>query len=69
MICICLNLQEPVTYNPEGKIKVLAVDCGMKYNQVRCLVKRGAEVKVVPWDYDFTKEGEHMEKKNSSMFW
>jgi len=35
----------------------LAVDCGIKYNQIRCLVKRGAEVKVVPWNYDFTQEG------------
>lgn len=25
----------------------------MKYNQLRCLVKRGVEVEVVPWDYDF----------------
>ena len=49
--------QEPVIYNPEGRIKILAVDCGMKYNQVRCLVKRGAEVKVVPWDHDYTEEG------------
>ena len=25
----------------------------MKYNQLRCLVGRGVEVEVVPWDYDF----------------
>ena len=25
----------------------------MKYNQLRCLVSRGVEVRVVPWDYDF----------------
>jgi len=26
---------------------------GLKYNQLRCLVKRGVEVLVCPWDYDF----------------
>ncbi len=26
---------------------------GVKYNQLRCLVKRGVEVLVCPWDYDF----------------
>ena len=26
---------------------------GFKYNQLRCLVSRGVEVKLVPWDYDF----------------
>ena len=25
----------------------------MKYNQLRCLLKRGVEVMVCPWDYDF----------------
>ncbi|CAM9335733.1 unnamed protein product, partial [Discosporangium mesarthrocarpum] len=31
---------------------VLAVDCGIKNNIVRMLVKKGAEVTVVPWDHD-----------------
>ena len=33
---------------------------GLKYNQLRCLISRGIEVLVVPWDYDFsslTSEG------------
>jgi len=29
------------------------LDVGLKYNQLRCLVKRGVEVLVCPWDYDF----------------
>lgn len=37
-------------------IRILAVDVGMKYNQIRCFVRRGVELLVVPWDYDFTKE-------------
>ena len=41
----------------KGKHKVIAVDCGMKYNIIRSLVNHGdATVKVVPWDYDVTQE-------------
>jgi carbamoyl-phosphate synthase/aspartate carbamoyltransferase len=29
------------------------VDVGLKYNQLKCLVRRGVEVLQVPWDYDF----------------
>lgn len=32
---------------------MLCLDVGLKYNQLRCLVKRGVEVLVCPWDYDF----------------
>ena len=28
------------------------MDCGLKFNQLRCLVSRGARVDVVPWNYD-----------------
>ena len=42
-------------YNPEGKYHVVAVDCGMKNNQIRCLVRRNFKVTVVPWSADFTK--------------
>ena len=28
---------------------------GLKFNQLRCLVSRGVEVLVVPWNYDFPK--------------
>jgi carbamoyl-phosphate synthase/aspartate carbamoyltransferase len=43
----------------EGRIlRILAIDVGMKYNQVRCFTKRGVELKVVPWDYDFLTPSE-----------
>ncbi|KYQ96720.1 dihydroorotase [Tieghemostelium lacteum] len=32
--------------------KIVVLDCGIKYNQIRCLVNRGMDLKVVPWDYD-----------------
>ncbi|KAI0300690.1 carbamoyl-phosphate synth [Multifurca ochricompacta] len=45
--------------HPSGRpLRVLAVDVGMKYNQIRCFTSRGVEIKVVPWDYDFTAPSE-----------
>ncbi|XP_071418220.1 carbamoyl-phosphate synthase [ammonia], mitochondrial [Pithys albifrons albifrons] len=41
-------------YGRGNPIKVVAVDCGLKHNIIRLLVKRGAEVCLVPWDHDFT---------------
>ncbi|EFA81772.1 dihydroorotase [Heterostelium album PN500] len=32
--------------------RVIVLDCGVKYNQLRCLLNRGMDLKVVPWDYD-----------------
>jgi len=40
----------------EGKYKILLVDCGVKYNIIRNLIKRDATVILVPWDWDFSKE-------------
>ncbi|KAM5348398.1 hypothetical protein ACJ41O_008222 [Fusarium nematophilum] len=38
--------------HPSGRtIRVLCLDVGMKYNQLRCFLKRGVEVLVCPWDY------------------
>ena len=39
------------TFNPSGSPRICAVDCGLKLNQIRCLLGRGARVDVVPWDY------------------
>ncbi|NXG73715.1 PYR1 protein, partial [Baryphthengus martii] len=41
----------PHVFNPGGLLRVTAVDCGLKHNQVRCLCERGAAVTVVPWDH------------------
>lgn len=40
----------------EGGPRVVLVDCGVKNNIIRCLLKRGATVIRVPWNYDFTRE-------------
>ncbi len=38
-----------------GEKKVVLVDCGVKNNILRCLIKRNVEVLRVPWNYDFNK--------------
>lgn len=45
-----------VTEYGKGEKTIIAIDTGMKWNQVRCLVKRGVKVRVVPWNHDLTKE-------------
>ncbi len=48
-----VSCREPITYG-DGATKIVLVDCGCKYNIIRCLISRGATVIRVPWDYDFT---------------
>jgi carbamoyl-phosphate synthase (ammonia) len=51
-----VSSKEVRVYGKGNKVRVLAVDCGMKHNMIRMLVERGAEVKVVPWDHDIAAE-------------
>jgi carbamoyl-phosphate synthase large subunit len=49
-----VSTKEIITYGAgEGKKKVVLVDCGIKHNIIRCLLKRNLAVIRVPWDYDF----------------
>ena len=52
-----VSCKEVITYHPEGekKNRVVLVDCGVKANIIRCLIRRGIEVVRVPWDYDFNQ--------------
>ena len=45
-----VSLKEPRVFNKGGKFKVLATDCGIKYNIIRSLLQRDCEVTLVPWD-------------------
>ncbi|XP_067844338.1 carbamoyl-phosphate synthase [ammonia], mitochondrial [Heptranchias perlo] len=47
-------IQEIKVYGKGNPIKIVAVDCGVKHNIIRLLVKRGVELHLVPWDYDFS---------------
>ena len=49
-----VSTKQVETYG-NGKYRIVLVDCGCKYNIVRCLTKRNATVIRVPWDYDFTQ--------------
>ncbi|NXA71376.1 CPSM synthase, partial [Thryothorus ludovicianus] len=49
-----VSTKEVKIYGRGNPIKVVAVDCGLKHNVIRLLVKVGAEVHLVPWDHDFT---------------
>ncbi|XP_063221553.1 multifunctional protein r isoform X2 [Bacillus rossius redtenbacheri] len=51
-----VSIKSAVTYNPHGSPRVCVVDCGLKYNQLRCLLQRGARVDVVPWDHPLDEE-------------
>ena len=47
-----VSCKEVITYGT-GKKRVVLVDCGVKHNIIRCLLKRDVTVVRVPWDYDF----------------
>ncbi|KAL0963732.1 hypothetical protein UPYG_G00310170 [Umbra pygmaea] len=47
-----VSTKEIRVFGKGNPIKVVAVDCGIKYNIIRLLVKRGAEVHLVPWNQD-----------------
>ena len=48
-----VSCKEIIRYNEGAGKRVVLVDCGVKANIIRCLVRRGIEVIRVPWDYDF----------------
>lgn len=51
-----VSCKELITYG-SGQHKILLVDCGVKYNIIRYLLKEGdVSVVRVPWNYDFSKE-------------
>ncbi|EJD00418.1 carbamoyl-phosphate synth [Fomitiporia mediterranea MF3/22] len=61
-LVVAVSISAPKLYKPVGKprmhpsgrvFRVIAIDVGMKFNQIRCFTHRGIELKVVPWNYDF----------------
>ena len=49
-----VSCKDIIRYNEGGGKKVVLVDCGVKANIIRCLIRRGVEVVRVPWNYDYT---------------
>lgn len=64
-----VSVKAPMTYKPASdkalrtssgrQLRILCIDVGMKANQIRCLVRRGIELKIVPWDTDITQEKDY----------
>jgi carbamoyl-phosphate synthase small subunit len=50
-----VSCKEKTVYG-SGEKRVILVDCGVKNNIIRCLLKRNTKVIRVPWDYDYSHE-------------
>jgi len=48
-----VSTKEPYVLNPTGDVRIAVLDFGAKANIPRALVRRGAAVTVLPWNYDF----------------
>jgi carbamoyl-phosphate synthase small subunit len=56
-----VNLVEEVSITEKkvygsGSVKIVLIDCGVKYNIIRNLLKRDTTIIRVPWDYDYHNE-------------
>lgn len=40
----------------EGELHIGLLDCGVKNNIIRCLIRRGVRVSRLPWDYNFNND-------------
>lgn len=49
------STKAPFELNPTGDVKIAVLDFGAKANILRALVRRGAAVTVLPWNYDFNQ--------------
>ena len=50
-----VSTKDIITYG-NGRHKIMLIDCGVKNNIIRHLLKRDTTVIRVPWDYDFTND-------------
>ena len=50
-----VSISEKKVYG-SGKNRIVMIDCGVKYNIIRNLLKRDTTVIRVPWDYDYHNE-------------
>ncbi|MGM0668047.1 MAG: glutamine-hydrolyzing carbamoyl-phosphate synthase small subunit, partial [Bacteroidota bacterium] len=50
-----VSIEKPVSYG-SGKYRIILIDCGVKYNIIRNLLKRDTSVLRVPYDYDYHGE-------------
>jgi len=48
-----VSVKEPMEYNSKRGPRIILIDCGVKYNIMRNLLKRDCHITRVPCDYDF----------------
>lgn len=51
-----VSVEEPKIYNDKYAKKIILVDCGVKENIIRSLLKYKIQIKQVPYDYDYSQE-------------
>lgn len=49
------SVKQPMVFNEKGTPRICAIDCGLKLNQIKCFIKRGARVELVPWNYELNE--------------
>ncbi|UYV69679.1 CAD [Cordylochernes scorpioides] len=64
---IVLAVQEIKRYNAGASPRITVIDCGLKQNQVRCLVNTGAAVTVVPWNHSLQMEDHGLQVSHLSL--
>jgi carbamoyl-phosphate synthase small subunit len=50
-----VSIKELRVFGPRGGPRILAYDCGIKYNIIRTFVGLGVELSVVPYDFELTE--------------
>lgn len=56
-----VSTKQPFHVESSGDSHIAVIDCGVKENILRSLVKRGASVTVFPWDYPLHKVAHHFD--------
>ncbi|MDZ4205316.1 MAG: glutamine-hydrolyzing carbamoyl-phosphate synthase small subunit [Bacteroidales bacterium] len=51
-----VSVKQNITYGGDKGLRIVLIDCGVKSNIIRCLLKRNVSVIRVPYDYDFTAD-------------
>ncbi|KAL9657086.1 hypothetical protein ABK040_002712 [Willaertia magna] len=63
-----VSCKEIKIYGLGNFYKVIAIDCGIKYNIIRELIKRNIELKVVPYNYNWLNDIYNCNTNNNSNY-
>ncbi len=50
-----VSCKEVIRYGNSNGKKIVLLDCGVKHNIIRCLLKRDLEIIRVPWNFDYNQ--------------